>query len=139
MQRLTRKRALELTRDQWDWLAKHPDKYKYEWPMLDKFKGKPIFDCFCCEYAKQHGEKDFGDRRNIEWRDASCPQCPLRKLWPQNCTGNKSPFMEWHKIHLLLGPAHVMKDLMQAASRCAAIIANAARAELAELKKKGKK
>jgi hypothetical protein len=70
MARLTKRKAVELHRQLWDWLYHHPSKSKSEWPGWEENGGsvEPAeMDCFCCEYAKRHGPPST----------FSCRLCPL--------------------------------------------------------------
>ena len=52
MAKLTRKRAIKLHRQLWNWLAKNPDKGKGDWPEWEYNGGKIQScnnDCFACE------------------------------------------------------------------------------------------
>ena len=63
--KLTKKRAIELHRELWDWLYKHPTKSKANWPRW-WFNGGDLksvdASCFLCEYI--HGK-------------SGCAGCPL--------------------------------------------------------------
>jgi len=50
--KLTKKRTIELHKELWDWLSKHPNAEKYQWP---KWKNFPYIshDCFLCAYARE--------------------------------------------------------------------------------------
>jgi hypothetical protein len=81
MSELTKKKALEICRDLWTWLAEHPYKQKSEWPGWNKY-GEMRNSCPCCEYAFQ----------NIG--GACTSKCLIR--WPGgSCTEPESPFAEW--------------------------------------------
>lgn len=67
--RLSKKRAIELTLELWQWLYKHPDKGKFKWPEWEYNGGKyptVINDCFACNKGP-------------------CSKCPLLPLWPDTC------------------------------------------------------
>ena len=52
--KLTKKKAIELHRELWDWLYHYPSKHKGDWPEW-VFNGGDIsettHDCFLCEYT----------------------------------------------------------------------------------------
>ena len=54
----------------WEWLSRHPDKNKTDWPGWDYNEGfySCLEECFACEYANSFG-KNF-----------MCSRCPL--IWP---------------------------------------------------------
>ena len=65
---LTKKQAIELHRELWDWLYHHPSKQKWEWSEWKNNGGNfPSVesDCFLCEY---------------ELTRSNCKNCLL--LWP---------------------------------------------------------
>ena len=69
--RLTKKKALQITADLWEWLEKHPSKEKHQWPEWEGNGGNISDmdnDCACCEYIDIH--------------EIGCDKCPLIKLWP---------------------------------------------------------
>lgn len=59
----------------WDWLAKHPDPDKENWPGWDINGGKykhNVYECFACTYVVENG--------------GTCQShCPL--LWPTKTCG----------------------------------------------------
>lgn len=79
--KLTKRKALEICRDLWKWLAKHPEKGKYNWPMW-KLYGQMHMRCPCCEYNSQHS--------------MSCEKSCLIK-WPGGggCCNRESPYFKW--------------------------------------------
>jgi hypothetical protein len=61
--KLSKKKALKLHRELWNWLAKNPEKVKYEWPRWVHNKGdipEMSNECFLCEYAAYHGGCLYG-------------------------------------------------------------------------------
>lgn len=57
MPRLTKKKAVQLHRQLWDWLYKNPVKEKKNWPEWEKNGGtieSVDCDCFACEYDMQY-------------------------------------------------------------------------------------
>lgn len=98
--KLTRKKALEICRDLWRWLAKDPDRMKEEWPGW-KTTGRMAHDCPCCQYVttklKSCGEmpcRDIGDSVTPVDFAKAIALCPLKTLWPDGCC-NSGPFDEW--------------------------------------------
>ena len=77
--KLTKKRAVELHRELWDWLYKNPSKRKYHWPRWKEI-GDIRHDCFGCEYDRQFNE--------------DCELCPI--VWPGgHCETDNSPYDHW--------------------------------------------
>lgn len=119
--RLTRKKALEICRDLWKWLAKNPPprgfrsrwEHKRKWPGFKKV-GKMEDDCPCCQFS-------------IVQQKNQCFSCPLQILWGNDslsCLDPPSPYRKW-----CYGPRSRL-------FRNATIIANAAAKELRKLKRK---
>ena len=55
---LTRKQAIRLHRELWDWLYENPEKGKDDWPRWEFNEGKikeVENDCFLCELAMRDG------------------------------------------------------------------------------------
>ena len=71
-------------REMWLWLAKHPDKNKWDWPGW-KYNGGTyemdvaFRDCFACEYAGKKPDKPY---------EQECCRCPL--IWVR---GNGMPMV----------------------------------------------
>ena len=66
---MTRKQAIRMHRELWDWLFHHPSKGKKDWPRWELNGGDieaAAADCFLCEYMREN--------RKV------CDRCPL--LWP---------------------------------------------------------
>lgn len=66
-ERLTLEKAVELHRELWNWLAKHPLKSKTDWPKWGEVKkkyGYIRYHCFMCEIARRNGNID-------------CSECPI--------------------------------------------------------------
>lgn len=59
----------------WDWLAKNPDKNKYDWPGWGFNGGKHVATrgCFACKYVVYRYGWDKKD---------DCENCPL--VWPND-------------------------------------------------------
>jgi hypothetical protein len=60
--KLTKKKAIELHRELWDWLYHHPGNWKGDWPGWKEY-GKVAEDCFLCEYVGSN--------------NLTCSKCPL--------------------------------------------------------------
>ena len=81
----TKKKALQITADLWEWLEKHPSKAKRNWPGW-KENGGNIEDingnsCACCDY--------------VTTISRDCSACPLIKLWQEvssDCYGRGSGY-----------------------------------------------
>ena len=84
--KLTKKKALELTAELWDWVSEN-GKRKHEWPGWDTKEAQG--DCFLCEYDSQHV---IGDRE--------CKKCPLYGKWNghRKCDTKGSPYHTWYDI-----------------------------------------
>lgn len=85
--KLTKKRALKLTIELWQWLYDNPKSEKRYWLGWRKNKGRytAVGDCFACEYAFRSLKK------------VGCDKCPLLQLWPDGCMENTSPYIQWTK------------------------------------------
>ena len=89
--KLTKRKALELTVELWDWLTNNPEKKKTDWPGWELNGGKIpklLNDCPCCEYDDQH----------MTHFDDYCEHCPLLEYWPGgNCEPDSrvSPWQDW--------------------------------------------
>ena len=87
--KLTKKRAIKLHRELWDWLFHHPSKKKWDWPRWTRNGGDISVienDCFLCEYDK--------------FRKDDCMACPLD--WGgRNCNDDNAYFNLWNKAKLL--------------------------------------
>lgn len=68
--KITKKEALEMTAQLWDYLSRNPDTTKGQ--AIHALGLPPLKnECPCCEYAKQHS--------TYEWLD--CTLCPLAKTF----------------------------------------------------------
>ena len=74
--KLTKRKALEISKELWTWLAETGEEFKQDWPGWKKY-GKMIHYCPCCEYVGQQGKYSI-DR-------TLCEGCPLIELWPDDC------------------------------------------------------
>lgn len=126
MKTLTRRKALEITRDMWAWLAKNPDKDKYGSPQ--NLSQDLLSGCACCEFAAQ--------KNTIRPGLVDCSKCPLNGKWgyPKQfkhivgnapCENARSPYYKWQNYK---EPKY--------RTRYALAISNAAKLELAKLKRK---
>lgn len=117
--RLTKREALILVRDMWDWISKNPFKTKKNWPGWNQFKKESLDDpyCACCFYV------DYRAKRNDEASD--CDRCPLVKLWPEGCIDFDSPYGRWIQARIKKN----RKDFV----KYARIIRNAAKKELEKI------
>ena len=77
---LTKRQALEICRDLWDWLAENPTKHKWDWPRWSDYEHMKSY-CPCCEYVRQ--------------QDSICEQCSLINYWPDGCLAINSPYRRW--------------------------------------------
>jgi len=86
--KLTKKKAIELHRELWDWLYGHPSKAKEDWPRWIEHGGTipPVKDdCFLCEYA-----------RGPNGGFPNCSSCPLDWGPTFYCAlSSKSYFVAW--------------------------------------------
>jgi hypothetical protein len=81
--KLTKKKAIELHRELWDWLYHHPSKWKEGWPGW-KEHGEVAEDCFLCEYVKTN--------------NLTCSKCLLDWGSAVDCIGkdNNGYFAQWN-------------------------------------------
>jgi hypothetical protein len=120
--RISKRIALEWTRDLWLWLARNHGRDKQSWPGWET-RSACRFSCPCCEHAT-HKLRD-------------CNRCPLKGHWGtpnpsaqyEPCTDNfDSPFMIWWQHRGYSGPKSV-----RLAAQAARRIVIAAQKELAKL------
>ena len=84
----TERKALEVCRDLWSWLANNPDKEKWQWPDWTLNDGKIPYcesDCPLCEYKILCG--------------SSCDSCLLwgkGKELEGRCHDYKSSYWRWY-------------------------------------------
>lgn len=62
--KLTRKKAIKLSIELWEWMAEKEERYKDDWPKWKEFGGMEN-NCPLCEYVGHEGTK------------MNCPKCPL--------------------------------------------------------------
>lgn len=93
--KLTKKRAIKLTLELWQWLYDNPDKGKSDWPEWEYNGGQyeclPT-DCFCCEWV-------------FRVTKTTCSACPLSPLWGISCTD-----LSEGNVYRLWGKATTQKD-----------------------------
>ena len=89
MKKLTRKKAIELCIELWEWLAK-TGKKKEEWPKWNEFDSSISNDCWFCEYDWQQLNR-YGAIQRI----AECFYCPLKKQVGHCAT--KTYYKNWDK------------------------------------------
>ena len=85
--KLTKRKALTICLELWEWLEKNPNSDKYAWPRWVYNDGDldvMATTCPCCEYSFSHTR--YGD----------CTKCPLLGLWTgeeySSCMSPKSPY-----------------------------------------------
>lgn len=77
--RLTKKRAIEISIELWEWLAETGN-FKGYWPGWKKY-WRMYAHCPLCEYGHQRGT--FG-----------CESCPYYKKFSY-CVFGKTPYIDW--------------------------------------------
>lgn len=95
MIRLTKREALILVRDMWNWLSKHPFNDKDAWPGWEKYGdnvGWPY--CACCFYTLYRAHVNAGVKG---YSKDACDKCPILWLWPDLCDEPVTPYTEWKK------------------------------------------
>ena len=55
--KLTKRKALKICKELWEWLAENPDKQKIHWPDWEKY-GEMSHGCPCCEYRDQRQDQE---------------------------------------------------------------------------------
>lgn len=77
---LTKREALVICRELWEWLRDNPGKSKGDWPGWEEY-GVMFLHCPVCEYTKQ--------------QELGCTQCILP--WPASsgCYALDSPYLAW--------------------------------------------
>lgn len=85
--RLTRKKAIEITKELWTWLAETGEGYKNTWPGWKTY-GVVQNDCAFCEYSypKAIGYHDTDD--------VICRKCPWYRKFG-HCEEYDSPYWKW--------------------------------------------
>jgi hypothetical protein len=120
MERLTRRRALEVTRALFNWAVRNPGADKREYPDWEEYERRygvlaiEHHYCACCHYA-----------------DHVCSECPLIELWQSTgYVGHKPPC-------LAPGTPYCAWSLDGKRSRHAQAIADACTAELKRMDERG--
>jgi hypothetical protein len=83
---LSKRAALELCRDLWQWLSENPGSTKSMAPFPEIYRMQSM--CPCCEY-------DSRTQRHLGTNTNPCHYCPLKKLWPKGCLKENSPYKVW--------------------------------------------
>ena len=78
--KLTRKKAIELSIELWEWLAETGAMMKLYWPKWKEY-GYANCDCFLCEYGFRKKHSD------------TCLNCPLKRCLGYSCYG--TAYGEW--------------------------------------------
>lgn len=91
--RLTKKKAIEITKELWEYLVETGRESKHNWPGWKKY-GEMAGECSCCEYAvrawERHESDDF------------CELCPLYGQWngQDSCISDDedspTPYDDWY-------------------------------------------
>jgi len=123
--KLSKREALRICRDLWQWLYRHPMRLKCDWPQWEELRVKyPILtveDCPMCAWVEQQYGREASCTSNKERKAASkakrddrVDRCPMVSFWPTGCNTRGSPFDNWcHEIH----KAENAKLIYQAAER----------------------
>ena len=84
--RLTKRKALEITTELWQWMVENPGNLKYQWPGWEKY-GEMYGACACCEYVVRHDHKH------------TCTFCPLYGKWSnkEHSICNEGPYDDWER------------------------------------------
>lgn len=127
---MTKREALEHTIIIWDWLADNPGKNKWDCPLVNK---KWPYGCPCCEYV--YFTTNLTPGVNCHKPDSeTLGYCPLKNFWPKGCDDDSSPYNKWGEMTVRLQEETPDNDEADKCSKYAKEIADAARAELANLK-----
>ncbi len=81
--RLTKEKAIELSIELWEWMAKTGTEYKDQWTGWEKYALTSKNDCFLCEYNDMQGGRSLID----------CSYCPYFEKFGR-CVDN-SIFGKW--------------------------------------------
>lgn len=98
------RRALEMCRDMWTWMAEHPGAEKHEWPWWELWTSPahPMGWCPCCQWAR------------VESANGTCEACPIPcTSWLPTCSSDEifacatkgSPYDRWGMKMALLASA----------------------------------
>ena len=86
--RLTRKKAIQICKELWTWLAE-TGKDKTEWPEWEKHS-RMHSNCPLCEYVRREDNYRFGG----SYCFTGCPYC---EKFGRPCTRNNSPYTKWKR------------------------------------------
>ncbi len=86
--RLTRKQAIELSIELWEWLAETGNK-KGDWPGWENYDVSCTKNCFLCEYDNRRTSPYCFDDYNL------CRFCPYYAQFG-DCDTGASPYSLWH-------------------------------------------
>ena len=84
----TERKALEVCRDLWQWLADNPDKRKQDWLGWKRNGGKIprcLDDCPVCQYDTLHEDCNYC----LLWGEG-------KELKGKDCLDTESPYWRWH-------------------------------------------
>ena len=97
--RLTKKKAIELTIELWEWLAEMGNECKSEWPNWFEYDHITFF-CFLCEYQQ---------RKNIYWNDSNdyCGYCPYFQRFGNDAYTVHVLFLEFGRVLDIIGNKHI--------------------------------
>ena len=100
--RLTKKLALKICIELWEWLAKTGNCVKRNWPGWKKY-GKMDNDCPCCEYINQ---------------TSHTRECPIWKcLGAQSCFSFESPYVKWYYSATILNRKRYAQQVVNLAKK----------------------
>jgi hypothetical protein len=123
--KLSKKAALLITRELWQWLADEQGTCKSDWPRwsrIQRIYGRFEADCPCCAYAVQ-------ERITIGIAIDRCQYCPLEGYaWSQNGRGSPtcqyaqaSPYTTWCANVRSIGGVFTDNAVKKMARRSAAL------------------
>ena len=91
----TKRLALLVCAEHWEWIARHKATDKSDWPMLRDLNMP--HSCACCWYDAHHGNR--------------CLKCPLHGHWASSkgsmCDAPKSPYVAWLEYHDMEAAARI--------------------------------
>lgn len=88
--RLTKKKAIAISIELWEWLAETGEEYKCFWSGWDKY-GDMANECALCEYRNYHG-----GYRILANDKKECPTCPYYAKYGE-CEEKSSPYHRWRE------------------------------------------
>ena len=94
---MTKKDALDLSIELWEWMARTGAELKEDWPGFEDIRedDMPVYECFMCEYASGKG---------------GCEDCPYFQDHAHRCyifewevctQGHYAPFDEWEEARTI--------------------------------------